>query len=126
MTKTAAAVRPLSDADNRHLQHALLNNLAEAISTTATQFLCERPGRIQERAHLVEILADILCDGSGNREILGRYVAREEEIVADPDMYAQAYELMEMSGTLTLAPTNADPRMAQAHQRKREGHAGDD
>lgn len=126
MTTDAHVIQPLRDEDNRYLQRTLLNNLAKAISTTATQFLCERLDRVPERAHLVELLTDILCDGSGDRAVLGRYVAREEELVADPDMYAEAYELMEMSGTLTLAPTEADHRMAQAHQRKRQGHVGDD
>lgn len=82
---------PLSDAEARELEFEMVERLAEAISTTATNFLCTRPERHDERAHLVDLLATLICEGRANSKFVKRHLEVEESLF-DPYEYAMAAE----------------------------------
>lgn len=85
MSSPTHIAMPLTDDDARELQDELLERLAIAISGTATRFLCTRPERHDERAHLVGLLTDLICEGKANPAVVQRAVAIEESLFTTDD-----------------------------------------
>jgi hypothetical protein len=81
--------KSLSDDEAELLALELIQNLAEALSTTATNWLCTRPDRHPERGHLLSLLVDMVCDANTHREVIQRALAHEERVF-HPDEYAEA------------------------------------
>lgn len=98
MSSPTHIAMPLTDADARELQNELLERLAIAISETATNFLCTRPERHDERAHLVGLLTTLICEGQANLQMVQRAVAVEEAMFDPGDYELEAQRIEDAGG----------------------------